>query len=289
MTSRRRVLGMERNLHYPDLLIRRHFFRRDDGIWCRRDAIGRLYPVNAYGDRCSKPKVFPTSSGKPYDQRRPEEVSSHVWWEMMNKGERRQWWRDHPDLRPASESLPSIQCHPLGIEALISNVPPITLMSLSSVEDRESDSSDEDMVDQPSKEERLFPWERWENTIRELTLLPATASVSTITDKTFRMPLSSSSEFSQQHRDLLGFRLCLDNLCVARPVGKHEIERTPAAKLAMKKEWDRLRSKNVWDEDHPRDWDEVRSDARRGGVYSSHGILSWYLRRKECGAGSFSS
>ncbi|MFM7977988.1 MAG: hypothetical protein ACKPKO_01620, partial [Candidatus Fonsibacter sp.] len=66
------------------------FVRRDDGIWCRRDAIGRLYPVNAYGDRCSKPKVFPTSSGKPYDQRRPEEVSSYVWWAMMNKEERSQ-------------------------------------------------------------------------------------------------------------------------------------------------------------------------------------------------------
>ncbi|MFM7978150.1 MAG: reverse transcriptase domain-containing protein, partial [Candidatus Fonsibacter sp.] len=63
--------------------------------------------------------------------------------------------------------------------------------------------------------------------------------------------------------------LCPDNLCVARPVGKHEIERTPVAKLAMKKEWDRLRSKHVWDEDHPRDWDEVRSDARRGG-YTVH-------------------
>ncbi|MFM7988849.1 MAG: hypothetical protein ACKPKO_57000, partial [Candidatus Fonsibacter sp.] len=50
-----------------------------------------------------------------------------------------------------------------------------------------------------------------------------------------------------------------------RPVGEYEIERTPAAKLAMQKEWDCLRSKQVWDEDHPREWDEVRSDARRGG------------------------
>ncbi|MFM7988774.1 MAG: hypothetical protein ACKPKO_56615, partial [Candidatus Fonsibacter sp.] len=87
--------------------------------------------------------------------------------------------------------------------------------------------------------------------------IPAIASISTTDGKTFRMPLTSSSESSQQHRDFLGFRLCPDNLCVARPVGKHEIERTPAAKMAMKKEWGRLRSKHVWDEDHPRDWDEV--------------------------------
>ena len=37
----------------------------------------------------------------------------------------------------------------------------------------------------------------------------------------------------------------------------------------MKKEWDRLRSKYVWDEDHPREWDDVRSEARRGG-YTVH-------------------
>ncbi|MFM7979370.1 MAG: hypothetical protein ACKPKO_08655, partial [Candidatus Fonsibacter sp.] len=134
-------------------------------------------------------------------------------------------------------------------------------------------SDDEDSCDHNSIDQRLFPWERWENTIRELTFIPAIASISTIDGKTFRMPLMSSSEFSQQHRDILGFRLCPDNLCVARPVGKHEIERTPAAKLAMKKELDRLRSKHVWDEDHPRDWDEVRFDARRGGYTVHMGYL----------------
>ncbi|MFM7984554.1 MAG: hypothetical protein ACKPKO_35030, partial [Candidatus Fonsibacter sp.] len=65
----------------------------------------------------------------------------------------------------------------------------------------------------------------------------------------------------------------LDNLCVARPVGNNEIERTLAAKLAMQKEWGRLRCKNIWDENHPRDWDEVRSDARRGGYTVHMGYL----------------
>ncbi|MFM7983402.1 MAG: hypothetical protein ACKPKO_29170, partial [Candidatus Fonsibacter sp.] len=113
---------------------------------------------------------------------------------MMNKEERRQWWRDHIDVRFADESLPSIRCRPLGIEALIDDVPPVALMSLSSVECHETDSSDEDIVDQPSKEERLYPWERWENTIRELTDIRATASVSTFTNKSFSMPLSSASD-----------------------------------------------------------------------------------------------
>ncbi|MFM7987837.1 MAG: hypothetical protein ACKPKO_51845, partial [Candidatus Fonsibacter sp.] len=126
MTSRRRAHGMEISPLCPGMPILIIFICRDDGIWCRRDAIGRLYPVNACGDRCSKPN---TSSGKYNDQRRPDEVSSHVWWEMMNKEERRQWWGDHPEVRLADDSLPSIRCHPLGIEALIDDVPPVTLMS----------------------------------------------------------------------------------------------------------------------------------------------------------------
>ncbi len=45
----------------------------------------------------------------------------------------------------------------------------------------------------------------------------------------------------------IGLSSCLDNLCVARLVGKAEIDQTPAAKAAMQKEWDRLRSNSVWD------------------------------------------
>eukprot|EP00974_Lingulodinium_polyedra_P128651 11206983-Lingulodinium_polyedra.AAC.1 len=40
--------------------------------------------------------------------------------------------------------------------------------------------------------------------------------------------------------------------CVARPVGKAELEREPAARAARDKEWDRLRDKCVWDEANPR-------------------------------------
>ena len=68
------------------------FIRRDDGIWCRRDTRGRLYLVNAHGERCSKPKIFEQSSGQYNDQRRPDGISSYVWWNMMHKDERKQWW-----------------------------------------------------------------------------------------------------------------------------------------------------------------------------------------------------
>ena len=66
-----------------------------------------------------------------------------------------------------------------------------------------------------------------------------------------RMPLGE--DYPMSPREKIGFPSCLDNLCVARPVGKAEIDRTPAAKASMQKEWDRLRSRFVWDEQNPRE------------------------------------
>ena len=85
------------------------------------------------------------------------------------------------------------------------------------------------------------------------------------------MPLAQDR--SALHREKDGFSRCLDNLCVARPVGKVEVDRAPAAKASMQKEWDRLRSKFVWDKHHPREWDEVRSEAERGGYTVHMGYL----------------
>ena len=79
------------------------------------------------------------------------------------------------------------------------------------------------------------------------------------------------------HKEKMGFSSCPDNLCVARLVGKAEIDRTPAAKALVQKEWDRLRSKAVWDAQHPREWDEVRSEAQGWGVYSAHRLPIWHM------------
>ena len=56
------------------------FIRRKDGIWCRRDTRGRLYPVNRNGERCARPKEFEASRGAYHEQRRPRETSPHIWW-----------------------------------------------------------------------------------------------------------------------------------------------------------------------------------------------------------------
>eukprot|EP00974_Lingulodinium_polyedra_P011819 1140798-Lingulodinium_polyedra.AAC.1 len=53
--------------------------------------------------------------------------------------------------------------------------------------------------------------------------------------------------------------------CVARPVGKAELEREEKAREARDKEWARLREKYVWDEEHPREWEDVRAKAKEMG------------------------
>eukprot|EP00974_Lingulodinium_polyedra_P028532 2749733-Lingulodinium_polyedra.AAC.1 len=44
--------------------------------------------------------------------------------------------------------------------------------------------------------------------------------------------------------------------CVARPVGKAELEREEKARAARGHEWARFRSKHVWDAENPREWDK---------------------------------
>ena len=79
--------------------------------------------------------------------------------------------------------------------------------------------------------------------------------------------------FRRRHRHkLTRNRLFPFNAAVARPVGKAEIAKNPKAKESMDKEWRRLRENHVWDEDHPREWDDVRREAERGG-YDVH--LGW--------------
>lgn len=52
---------------------------------------------------------------------------------------------------------------------------------------------------------------------------------------------------------------------VARNVSHKERRKVPEAHAAMKKEWDNLRSKGCWDEENPRDWDQVRKEAKASG------------------------
>eukprot|EP00969_Alexandrium_andersonii_P141899 6273483-Alexandrium_andersonii.AAC.1 len=57
-----------------------------------------------------------------------------------------------------------------------------------------------------------------------------------------------------RHGRKLADRIYPFHACVARPVGKAEISRTPKAQEAEAKAWARLRDKHVWGEHHPRKW-----------------------------------
>ena len=51
--------------------------------------------------------------------------------------------------------------------------------------------------------------------------------------------------------------------CVARPVGKKELNSTPKALKAILEEWEKLRKAGTWDETKVREWDDVAAEARR--------------------------
>ena len=53
--------------------------------------------------------------------------------------------------------------------------------------------------------------------------------------------------------------------CVARPVKKAEVSRTPAAQAALDKEWAKLRKAGCWDEKNVREWDDVVAEYRKKG------------------------
>ena len=85
----------------------------------------------------------------------------------------------------------------------------------------------------------------------------------------------------KQHRPkntTLSFR---SPACVARPVGKKELEKTEAALKAHDKEWNRLCAKQVWDETTVRERDAVARDARIRGEEIHMGRIFGICTEKE--------
>ena len=62
--------------------------------------------------------------------------------------------------------------------------------------------------------------------------------------------------------------------CVARPVGRREIEERPAVQQAMADEWSKLAKHGVFDMDSVREWSDVRDEARSTGATVHHGSLA---------------
>ena len=105
--------------------------------------------MNINGERCAKPRKQGVGITPSEGQRRPSSISPHVWWKMMSKTERAQWWRDQPGVESASKSLPSVECSPLGMSPLtgVTSRSAICTWSLPSID------SDVSTEDGPSSEE----------------------------------------------------------------------------------------------------------------------------------------
>ena len=68
--------------------------------------------------------------------------------------------------------------------------------------------------------------------------------------------------------------------CVARPVGRQEIERSPAAQQAMREEWQKLEANGVFDMAQVREWKDVRQQAKASGATVHHGSLATIVVEK---------
>ena len=64
------------------------------------------------------------------------------------------------------------------------------------------------------------------------------------------------------HRNKIDTSLLFINACVARPVGKKEIETTPTAQKALDTEWKKLVDKGVWNETKAYEWSDLARTAR---------------------------
>ena len=161
----------------------------------------------------------------------------------MTKAERTQWWFDYPDATSATKSLPSVDCPPSGISSLtgVTSRSTICTWSLPTIDSDvstgdgpSSEEDDDSSPDSTNNRREHCPWNNWDAFVQELDSSNVNRAVCfPAASATSGMPLEDDR--SSLHREKIGLPPCLDNLCVARPVGKAEIDRTPAAKASMQK------------------------------------------------------
>ena len=65
-----------------------HFRRNKDGVWCRPDADGRLFPVDRVGQRWTK------RARKAGGEARPPEISAFMWWKTLTSAQRKAYWNE---------------------------------------------------------------------------------------------------------------------------------------------------------------------------------------------------
>ena len=101
---------------------------------------------------------------------------------------------------------------------------------------------------------------------------PATTADATLdllndlTDDDDEHPTMPTKPYIPQHRDKIPETETCLYACVARPVNKTEIAKTPNAQAALDKEWNALVSAGVWGQNTAREWQDIAREARDNGA-----------------------
>ncbi len=113
------------------------------------------------------------------------------------------------------------------------------------------------------------PWLTWDRSISACAVVRTLPAKSRRTRR-FPVPAMPTVRYVAEHRK--NNLPPLFNAAVARPVNRREIAGTPAARKAMKHEWQRLRRKRVWDESVFRAWADVAGGGRGlgGGAHAGY-------------------
>ena len=89
----------------------------------------------------------------------------------------------------------------------------------------------------------------------------------------------ASGAFPMSHREKLEPPI-FPGACVCRPVDRKEVKANPAAEKATQQEWDRFRAGKAWDEENPREWDEVAKEARQRKIEVHVGMIFGFVVEK---------
>jgi hypothetical protein len=89
----------------------------------------------------------------------------------------------------------------------------------------------------------------------------------------------ASGAFPMSHREKLEPPI-FPGACVCRPVDRKEVKANPAAEKAIQQEWDRLRARKAWDEENPREWDDVAKEAREKKIEVHFGMIFGFVVEK---------
>ena len=152
-------------------------------------------------------------------------------------------------------------CYNIGHEGITSNA---------------SDEGSDGIID-------FLLWDFWETCARQLGSSSETCCAVTVDRSVCSVPSMPISDHPQprNHREKIAINSILDNLCVARPVGKAKIACAPAANAAMQENGNCLRSTDVWGESEPREWDGAGAEAKQKGftAHMSYLLLVNVLRQ----------